>query len=113
VGPCLDEHILVPLTPHTLVTQNALRQEFESIRRDGYAVDNQENTLGLRCVAAAISDEYRRPVAALSMAAPIERLKIQQVAQLGGMVAALAHNITAAWSGRPLGPEPMRAFLSH
>jgi IclR family acetate operon transcriptional repressor len=101
VQSCLEQNTLVPLTPHTLLSQNALRQEFESIRRDGYAVDNQENTLGLRCLAAAISDEYRRPVAALSMAAPIERLKLQQVAQLGSMIASLAGDITTAWSGRP------------
>jgi IclR family acetate operon transcriptional repressor len=113
VEPCLAEHVLIPLTPHTLVTPNALRQEFEAIRRDGYAVDNQENTLGLRCLAAAISDEYRRPVAALSMAAPIERLKLQQVAQLGSMVAGLAQNITAAWSGRPFGATPTSSSIPH
>ena len=53
-------------------------------------IDNQENTLGLKCIAAAISDEYRRPVAALSIAAPVERLKLHQVAQLGGMISSLA-----------------------
>jgi IclR family acetate operon transcriptional repressor len=109
VEPCLRQDILVPLTPHTLVSQNALRQEFETIRRDGYAIDNQENTLGLRCLAAAISDEYRRPIAALSMAAPIDRLKLQQVAQLGGMIASLAGEITTAWSGRPIGRETRNA----
>lgn len=102
IQPCLAEKTLTPLTPHTLVSPNALRQEFESIRRDGYAVDNQENTMGLRCLAAPISDEYRRPVAALSMAAPIERLKSEHVARLGSMMAALAADITAAWSGRPV-----------
>lgn len=101
IAPCLEETMLTSLTPHTLVSQSALRQQFEIIRRDGYAIDDQENTLGLRCLAAPISDEYRRPIAALSVAAPIERLKFQQLAQLGSMIAGLAGEITAAWGGRP------------
>jgi IclR family acetate operon transcriptional repressor len=90
--------MLVPQTPHTLVSLNALRQNFETIRRDRQS----GNTLGLKCVTAAISDEYRHPVAALSIAASAERLKLQQVAQLGGMISSLAGEITTAWCGRPM-----------
>ena len=71
----------------------------------GFAVDDEENTIGLRCVAAPIFDELRRPVAAISVAAPAERFPKHEVAIRGMMVAAAARRITYAIGGA----EPKRA----
>ncbi|QCK87601.1 IclR family transcriptional regulator [Phreatobacter aquaticus] len=90
------------LTPHTIIDPRALRDTFGGVQRDGYAVDDQENTLGLRCLAAPVLDEYGRPVAALSLAAPIERLQKQQLAEFGRMVAGAADELTGLWRGVPV-----------
>lgn len=41
-------------TPHTLAVPAKLHADLEHIRRRGYAVDEQESTVGIRCVAAPI-----------------------------------------------------------
>ena len=41
-------------TPHTLTNLAQLREELEGVRRQGYAVDNEESVLGARCVAAPV-----------------------------------------------------------
>jgi IclR family acetate operon transcriptional repressor len=92
---------LLPVTPNTVVTERALRQELEIAGRNGFALDDEENTLGLRCIAAPVFDEYRRPVAAVSMAAPTDRLKKRQVAANGAMIRAAANELSTLWSGLP------------
>lgn len=62
------------LTPNTLVTLPDLEHQLEEIRRTGYAVDNEENETGVRCLAVAINDFNGRPLAAFSISAPIARM---------------------------------------
>lgn len=99
VQRALSGQKLVPVTPNTVVNERALRQELETANRNGFALDDEENTIGLRCIAAPVFDEYRRPVAAISLAAPTDRLKKRQVAENGAMMRAAAAELTAAWSG--------------
>ena len=44
------------LTPHTIVDLELFMDEINKIRRDGFAVDNEENELGVRCVAVSLKD---------------------------------------------------------
>ena len=72
---------LAPLTPNTLVDRAALTTELEATRRRGYAVDNEENTLGLRCIAVAL--DYDDPVSdAISASIPIARLTPEREAEV-------------------------------
>ena len=43
-------------TEHTIIDARAFAHEIANIRRVGYALDNEENELGVQCVAAAIPD---------------------------------------------------------
>ena len=45
------------LTVKTITTPSALRAELERVRASGYAVDDEEHAIGLRCIAAPIFDE--------------------------------------------------------
>lgn len=101
IRQALSAQKLVPVTPNTVVTERALREELETANKCGFAVDDEENTLGLRCIAAPIFDEYRRPVAALSMAAPTNRLRKRQIAASAAMIMAAASELTTIWSGLP------------
>ena len=47
----LDTHPLDPVTPHTITDRAQLEQELQLTRDQGYAMDNEEFALGLRCVA--------------------------------------------------------------
>lgn len=41
-------------TEHTIVDEDAFFREIDKVRQLGYALDNEENELGVRCIAAAI-----------------------------------------------------------
>jgi DNA-binding IclR family transcriptional regulator len=63
----LDGHRLDPYTPRTITTIEALMGNLETIRRDGFAVDDQELLHDSRHVAAPIRDHTGLVVAALSV----------------------------------------------
>jgi DNA-binding IclR family transcriptional regulator len=66
---------LQQFTRNTLTSVAALEKEFERIRRNGYAVDNEEAELGVRCIGAGVRDDTGTLVAGLSVSAPAERMK--------------------------------------
>jgi IclR family transcriptional regulator, KDG regulon repressor len=61
------------LTPNSLTTQAALLAEIHQVRKQGYAIDNQENELDGRCIAMAIPELQDMP-AALSISSPVFRM---------------------------------------
>jgi DNA-binding IclR family transcriptional regulator len=65
---------LAPRTRHTLTSAQKLQQEVERVRRHGYAFDNEETEIGVRCIGAGIRDDEGRLVAGLSVSAPATRL---------------------------------------
>jgi len=66
---------LPQFTRNTLTSAGALEKELERIRRSGYAVDNEEAELGVRCIGAGVRDDSGALVAGLSVSAPAERMK--------------------------------------
>jgi IclR family acetate operon transcriptional repressor len=87
-------------TANTLITVQDLRRDLDRIRAHGYAVDNEENGVGLRCVAAVVHDEHASPLAALSVSGPTARITEQRIPLLGKAVAGIAAEITAEIGGR-------------
>ena len=66
-------------TQNTIVEPAALLEELASIRQKGYAIDDEEIEMGLRCVAAPIRDHSGLVVAAISVAAPVQRMTKKNV----------------------------------
>jgi DNA-binding IclR family transcriptional regulator len=66
---------LPQFTRNTLTSVGALEKELERIRRNGYAVDNEEAEVGVRCIGAGVHDDAGGLVAGLSVSAPAERMK--------------------------------------
>ena len=66
---------LPQFTRNTLTSVAALEKELERIRRAGYAVDDEEAELGVRCIGAAVRDDAGALVAGLSVSAPAERMR--------------------------------------
>ena len=62
-------------TKNTLTAMAALEKELDRVRRQGYALDNEEAELGVRCIGAAVRDDTGTMVAGLSVSAPAERMK--------------------------------------
>jgi DNA-binding IclR family transcriptional regulator len=88
VDAILDRHGLPPLTPATITDRDALYAELHRVRRDGVAYDREEVVAGLACVAAPILDGDGSVVAAMSIAAPVERLAASEAAYRSAVVRA-------------------------
>jgi IclR family transcriptional regulator, acetate operon repressor len=93
------------LTPKTITTPSALRDELARVRAAGYAVDDEEHAVGLRCIAAPIFDETGEAVAAVSASGPMARIVEERVAPLGALVLETARAISADM-GAPRPAEP-------
>ena len=65
----------------------------------GFAVDDEEHAVGLRCVAAAVFDEHGQPVAALSLSGPGARVDEARLAELGALTARIAGEFSAELGG--------------
>jgi DNA-binding IclR family transcriptional regulator len=72
----IDVHLpreLTPLTPHTLTNRDALFDDLRATRDRGYAIDNEENVVGIRCFALPMT-LGSATADAISCSVPIERL---------------------------------------
>jgi IclR family KDG regulon transcriptional repressor len=88
-------------TPHTLTSAAQLSRAFETVRHAGFAVDNEESVLGLRCIAAPILDGRRIAVAAVSISGPASRITAQRTATLGDVVKSVAQEISSRVASLP------------
>ncbi len=62
-------------TPKTLRNGKSFHQELSRVRQQGYAVDDEEDSAGIRCLAARILDPAGNVVAAMSISAPAVRMR--------------------------------------
>lgn len=87
-------------THNSLTDIERLERELALVRRLGYARDNEELELGVRCIAAGIFDDTGRLVAGLSISAPAERLQDEWIRLLvdtaAGISEALGYEAPAA-----------------
>lgn len=73
-------------TDKTIVDIDSLLRELKIIRERGYSVDDEENEIGVRCVAVALDDYRGKPNYAISISAPEIRMKEERMRELAGML---------------------------
>jgi DNA-binding IclR family transcriptional regulator len=83
-------------TSYTITTQKDLEHALLEVRRSGYAVDDQEQEEGVRCVAGPVGDQTGDVIAALSISGPITRMTRSRIAELGQLVASVCGELSAA-----------------
>jgi len=82
-------------TPNTITSVERLVDELRGIRQRGYAVDEQEREVGVRCLAAPVRDHESEVVAAISVAGPSERMPRQLIgSEMAAKVVAAAQSIS-------------------
>jgi len=92
----LDSIAFQAATPRTIGNLVQFRQELEKVRREGYAVDDEEAVQGARCVSAPILNSAGEPIAAVSVSGPVTRVSPNLVNALAGAVTSAAGAISAA-----------------
>lgn len=83
------------LTPRTLTDVDMLLRDLERVRERGYAIDDEESEVGLRCVGAVVRDHRAAPAYAISVSGPEHRLRTSNVAEVGEAVVEAAAAISA------------------
>ncbi len=69
----LKTHRLKQYTPKSLKTESALKEELLKIKERGWAMDDEEHEVNIRCIAAPIKDHTGSTVAAISVSWPTFR----------------------------------------
>jgi len=86
VEAILKTHPLQSLTPRTIRELSAFYRELERVRARGYAIDNEEDSRGARCIAAPILDPEGDVRAAISLSGPATRVKPVRDAEIAKAV---------------------------
>lgn len=98
----LGQQNLPRYTDQTLTDRAALEQNLQACRAQGYAVDADEKTQGMRCIAAPVYDVFGEAVAGLSVSGPSSRISDADIARLAEHVTDAARRLSAAM-GAPSG----------
>lgn len=107
----LAELPLTAITPSTLSDPERLRAELSVVQTQGFAISIGERSLGASAVAAPIWDWSNRPIAAVSVLGPAQRLTGEKLHELGPQVRQVAQEISTAlgYVRRPTSDQNLHA----
>src|ERR1700754_4517600 len=99
VNAIIRHHGMPRLTEKSIVRPSDLFRELENVRRQGFAIDDEEACMGLRCVAAVVYSDCSEPLAAISVSGMTSRVTDDRLPMLGRMVRDVARELTLALGG--------------
>lgn len=100
VGALSASRPFTRFTERTRDELDGLTSDLADIRARGYSIDDEEHTLGMRCIAAPIFNEYGEAIAGISVSGPSVRLPDARLAEIGPVVRDAADALTRALGGR-------------
>jgi DNA-binding IclR family transcriptional regulator len=69
----------IPKTPSSITSKEQFIEEIEKVKSQGYALDNAENEIVLRCIAAPIFDHKGKIIASFSISGPSNRVTLELI----------------------------------
>ena len=75
----IEEKGLLSYTKNTIMNKKALMAELDTIKKNGFAYDNEECEIGARCIAYPIRDYTGKVIAGLSVTGPTSRLTFDNI----------------------------------
>ena len=84
-------------TPYTITNFEEFMEVLEEVRRKGYALDNEENETGVRCIAAALDIREEHTRYAFSISVPIMRMDNDRIRELSEYVRETQEEIAEAF----------------
>ncbi len=78
----LKNQILPKNTPNTPTDLKELRKILKKVARQGFAIDNQQNAMGIRCVSAPILDHNQCVIAALNVTGSLSDIPDERIPML-------------------------------
>lgn len=92
---------LHPRTPNTVTDPNTLLRRLEEVRSRGYAVDDEENELDVRCVAAPVFNHTGQVIAGISVSGLASRVTDERLLELAVMVRGAGEALSARMGYKP------------
>jgi len=96
----LKHHSLERFTDKTITDPKKLLQEMANVRAQGFAFDDEEKNLGMRCIASPILNFFGEAVAGISVSGPTHRITPERINSIGAIVSnaakVLSKNLGAA-----------------
>jgi IclR family transcriptional regulator, KDG regulon repressor len=91
-------------TRNSITSTAAIREELRATRGRGFAIDDEENEEGARCVGAAVRDHLGNVVGAISVSGPAMRVGKNKIPGLGRLVVEAANwvSVELGFRGRDL-----------
>lgn len=83
------------LTSYTITDLDQFFDIIHQVRKDGYALDNEEHELEVRCIAAGIQDYSGKSQYAFSISAPITRMDDERILELSQSILKVKRAIEA------------------
>ena len=104
----------VRYTRKTLTSRDALLKALERVRRRGYAIDDQEIEVGVRCIGAPIFDEKHRAIAAVSVSGPASRITAPTMPEIAEHLLRCCRDISVSLGAHAKKrPRVLSAFERH
>lgn len=82
---------------NTITDPNELKNELKKIRERGYAIDNEENEIGIFCIGAPIFNYDKKVIAGVSISMSLGRAEGEKVDEYAKYVMECAKNISKLW----------------
>ncbi len=100
VEKIVQKNGLPSYTDSTLTTKDALFANLDTIRQQGWSLDDEERFSGMRCVAATIHNAFGEAIAGISVSGPSVRFSDDVIAELGPKVISAAGVVTSKIGGK-------------
>lgn len=84
------------LTPNTITDYTLFMKRIEEIRKSGYALDDEENEIGVRCIAVSIPDYHGRSRYAFSISAPAARMSDERISEITHIILKVKDEIASS-----------------
>lgn len=79
----ISEIEFTKFTPNTLISASIFKEHLKEVKAQGFGVDCDEEIEGMRCVAAAITDDRDYPIGAIWLTGPSNRIPKRDFKRLG------------------------------
>lgn len=108
VDKVIQEKGLKRFTNNTITDSKALKIELARIQKQGYAIDNEEIEVGLKCVAAPLIGSDAEVIAAISISGPKERFNDIEIKRLIPLVKSTSSQISSVLKKKQLNQKVLR-----
>ena len=113
VDEFLKGRTLKAYTRKTITSSSRLKAELRAIRARGYAIDNEEREVGLRCIGAPVCNSAGDVIAGVSIAGPAFRITDDRITALSDAVVRTAARISASLGYRETKSKLQKQLRRH